>query len=110
MSGGGGNSGRRRGGGRRGNSVSQCKTLLMEATLLSPAPLIIATLKPNDILFMKYIPPKGPVRIVTEYGDVAGTIAGKDLLELINCLEEGFIYKVIVKSISGGNCAVIIKP
>lgn len=110
MSGGGGGSRNRGGGGRRGNSVSQCETLLIETTLLSPAPLIIATLKPNDILFMKYTPPKGPVRIVTADGDVAGTIAGKNLLELINCLEEGFIYKVIVKSISGGNCTVIIKP
>lgn len=110
MSGGGGKSGQRGGGGRRGNNVSKCETLFMEATLLSPAPLILATLKPKDILLMEYTPPKGPVRIITAQGDVAGTITGKDMIELINCLEGGFTYRVIVKSISGGNCTVIIKP
>lgn len=109
MSGGGGTLGQRGGGGRRGNDVSKCETLSMEATLLSPAPLILATLKPKDVLSMEYTSPKGPVKIVTTRGDVAGTIMGKDMIELINCLEEGFTYRVIVKSISGGNCTVIIK-
>lgn len=110
MSGGGGTLGQRGGGRRRGNDVSKCETLSMEATLLSPAPLILATLKPMEVLSMEYTSPKGPVRVVTTGGDVAGTIAGKDMLELINCLEEGFTYRVIVKSIIGGNCTVIIKP
>jgi hypothetical protein len=109
MSGGGGggiSSGGSRGG--RG-SASNCATLKISAKLFSPAPIIISTLKPGDVLKIEYIRPKGPVKVVTPKGDLAGTLLLKEMLEIINCIEQGYEYKVIVQSIAGGNCSVLIK-
>lgn len=115
MSGGGGGSGSGgsggRGGGGRGASGKQarCETLAITTVLISPAPIVLATLKPKDELHIEYDTLKGPFKAVTARGDVAGVLVMKEILELINCIEDGFIYRAIVKSISGGNCTVIIK-
>jgi len=104
MSGGGG--GRGTGGHKR--SVSNCATLVIVTGLFSPAPLIIATLKVGDELRLEYTAPKGPVTVVAQDDSVVGALLHKDIVDLINCIEQGYEYRVIVQSISGGNCTVKI--
>lgn len=115
MSGGGGRSsggsGPRGGGGGRGGGAqrSRCETLSITTVLISPSPAALATLAPGDVLRIVYTTIKGPFTLLTSKGLIAGVLVMKDLLELINCIEEGFEYRAIVKSISGGNCTVTIK-
>lgn len=89
--------------------VENCSTLYITTQLFSPVPTILATLKPKDILKLEYDSPKGPVKVITPKGDLVGTLIPKELVKLIHCLELGYEYRVIVKSIVGGTCLIQIK-
>lgn len=101
-SGGGGN-----GGG--GNPAKDCQTLSINTHLSSPDPVVIAKLKPGDILEIVLTPPRGPVQAITSAGEIAGAILNMDIDSLIQCISDGHDYHAKVLDIKGGNCQILIK-
>jgi len=53
--------------------------------------------------------PTGPAVVVTESGELAGSLTTSKLLRLLECIEEGFSYVAEIKKISGGDVQVEVR-
>jgi hypothetical protein len=102
MSGGGG------GGGFTFDNSTDCESLSIRTHIASPIPAVIAKIKVGDNLSVDLTPPTGPVEVVTEDGETAGSLLPPDIAKLIQCISQGHVYRAKVTSISGGNCQVLI--
>lgn len=92
--------------GRR--SPVDCRQLIVHTQLLSPDEAVLATLKKGDVLEIA-INAKTSVCVAKKGALVAGTIINIQLSRLMQCIKKGNDYEAIVRSISGGHCAVTIK-
>lgn len=84
--------------------------LIFRTTLNSPKPAVVKKLKKDDVLEVEAKAPRGPVIAKTATGEEAGSITSDLLLRLLECIAEGFSYVAIVRSISGGQVDVEIRP
>lgn len=95
------------GGGVPDEGIS-CVNLRFRTSLNSPDAAVIGKLKPKDELTLAQKKADGPLLAITSSGDVAGSIAGRLLLQLLRCMESGHEYKAVVKKVTGGNVEVEI--
>ena len=103
------------GGGGGGGGVPpptgvDCLRLVIRTTLNSPNPKVVAKLKKNDQLAIEAQGERGPVVAKDSGGNIAGTVTGQELLDLLRCIADGFEYIAIVREISGGKVDVEIRP
>jgi hypothetical protein len=98
------------GGGGAGSGPDKC-AIYETAVLASPVPTVIATLNVGDILTVDLeTSPRERVVVRASGGQVAGAITSIRLVDIIECIGEGFSYQAEVKSISGGKVEVEIRP
>ncbi len=98
------------GGGWSGpDDAVDCANFFERTVINSPNPAVLKTLKVGDVLQVT-VDAKRVVKVVTDSGDVAGSVTSARMLQLINCIEDGFTYVAIVKSIDGGRASVEIRP
>lgn len=86
-----------------------CAKLFDKTVINSPDPKVIKSLKVGDVLSVT-VTGKRVIQVVTENGETAGSITSMRMLQFIECIEKGFAYVAIVKSLSGGRCEVEIRP
>ena len=87
---------------------ADCSRTTIRTQLFSPDPKVLKKIAVGDQLEIQLIKPVGPCVAVYK-GNIAGTIISKDLMQLINCIKKGFVFIAVVRSVSGGACAVTIK-
>lgn len=112
MSGGGGGGGPTGGGlppGEPGPELD-CAVLHDRTILSSPVPSVLSKLKKDDVLSLHLSDPKGPLLVVTDEGEIAGSITSPKMVQLILCIEAGFSFIVIIQDIQGGRCDVLVRP
>jgi len=91
---------------RKGNG--DCSNVIIRTQLFSPDREVLKKIKSGYQMEMKLSGSNGPIVALFE-GEVAGTIITKDLLQLITCMNSGFKFIAIVRSIDSGACAITIK-
>ena len=84
-----------------------CSLLSITTALASPNATVLAHVRVNDILIVSAESERGPVCIYKE-DEKVGAILHKDLLKLINCINEGTEYEAKVFEVEGGKCVVKI--
>ena len=87
---------------------SPCGNLVFNAVINSPQPSVVGRLTIGESLLLALGPGSQSV-IVLHNGDVAGSLTGTQVAQLINCLNSGFIYHAIVVSLNGGKCVVRVE-
>ena len=107
MSGPGGGGG---GGGGGPSSPVECLRLIFRTTLNSPNPTTVPKLKVNDELAVEVQGERGPVVVKTEAGEIAGSITGSQLVDLIKCIADGYDYVATVRQIEKARVEVEIRP
>lgn len=99
------------GGGGGGDGTPNCASLIFEAPLSSPVDDVVANLKRGDTLSVRRGPGSGKSLVaVTQSGRTAGAIVSSQQARLVACLEEGFEYVALVKSLSGGAVDLQVRP
>lgn len=98
------------GGGDGGGDHDKCA--IFETTILaSPVASVIATLHAGDILLLELeTTPRSRVVAKTATGAIAGAITSIRLVDMIECMQAGFMYQAEVRAISGGKVTVEIRP
>lgn len=98
------------GGGGSGGGVDKC-AIYERAVLASPVASVIATLNAGDPLTVELeTAPRNRIVVKTAAGLVAGAITSVRLVDMIECMSEGYAYAAEVVSISGGRVEVDINP
>jgi hypothetical protein len=88
---------------------NSCERIAFRATLNSPQPAVIATLKVGDVLdvVLQTVPTNA---VIAEFnGLLAGALTGTQVNALVNCLQNGYQYNATVVSISGGHCVIAVR-
>ena len=88
---------------------SPCARLTFQATINSPKPTVIGQLKVGDSLEV-LLNPQGQGVILEHNVQLAGSLTGTQVAQLINCINSGFEYKAVVVQLNGGQCVVRIEP
>lgn len=105
------------GGGRKGiiggygegpRKEQQCENIEFDTQLFSPDPKVVSNIKRGDELQIELGSGRKSLVVVFK-GQLAGTLLGKYLIQLIDCIDKGYIFIAIVKNIEGGNCNLKIK-
>jgi len=96
------------GGGGGGEELS-CAALVIRTTLSSPKPDIVRTLHETDDLKIVKEGSSGPVVAKTRDGATAGSITSGQLLRLMQCIDDGYTYVAIVRSIDKGKVDVEVR-
>lgn len=102
------------GGGASGGeitAVSECAKLAKVTTLNSAIPKVVKTLRPDDVLLVD-LDSRGSGRVEarTQHGDLAGSITYSGVSALRKCIEEGWRFVAIVRSVTGGDITVEVRP
>jgi hypothetical protein len=99
------------GGGGVPDGPRDCATLIFTATLNSPDPAVIATLKPAEVLDV-VLDQGPPLRVLanTRNAHTAGSITSSQVGSLVGCIKQGYAYVAVVTSINGGACDVQVRP
>jgi len=90
--------------------TSNCSTLIFETVLNSPNPSVLSRLKPKDVLHVAVQQSGGPVLALDKSGKIAGSITSTHLATLLRCLDEGYEYVAIVRTVKSGICNVQVRP
>lgn len=103
------------GGGGSGGPASpdpqvDCASLIIRTTLNSPDPAVVSKLELRDVLHVSPQTSAGPVEAITDAGEVAGSITARQMMRLLQCIEDGFEYIAVVLSVSGGRVEVEVRP
>lgn len=100
------------GGGGSGTGPTDCSTLTLTTHLNSPKPAVIKALTKKSKLAIELQLQGGQSIVVakTPQGQIAGSITGAGLAELISCLQKGFRFHAVVISVAGGGCEVAVQP
>jgi hypothetical protein len=89
--------------------VSPCATLTFDATVNSPQASVLATLVIGDVLDLTLML-GGQGISVLKNAVIVGTLTGVRVAQMINCMNSGFAYKAIIRTINGGQCVVRVEP
>lgn len=88
--------------------IPDCSNTIIRTQLFSPVPEVLKKLKTGYEIDIKLNKPTGPC-VALYKGEVVGTIITKDLIQLISCINSGFKFIAVVRSIDSGVCAITIK-
>lgn len=92
----------------RAASNTDCSNTIIRTQLFSPDHKVVKEIIVGDHMDIQLINPKGPCVAIYK-GEIAGTIISRDLIQLINCIKNGFKFIGIVRNVTGGSCAITIK-
>ena len=106
MSGGGGSDIGFGGSGGGGDEATPCEALAFKDTLQSPDPAVVATLTVGQTLEVEL---QGYAVIAVAPAGRAGSLLNQ-LTRMLQCLQNGFIFKADVQSIAGGAVRVRVRP
>lgn len=87
----------------------KCEDLRIRTHLSSPNPDIVTRLNVGDILTINLAGPTGPIELVTDKGEVAGSLVSGRQIKLIECINNGYNYEGEILAIEEGNCEIIIR-
>lgn len=91
-------------------SSIDCAQLQIRTRLSSPQPDQVEQLGVGDLLDIQLDePPRLRVIVTTADGDVAGTITGGQLGQLIRCLQDGHTFEGEVLTVDGGDVELDIR-
>lgn len=91
-------------------SSDKCAGLAFEAQINSPQAALLSTLVNGEHLAVELSAlPKQIVQVVKNNA-VVGVLTGPQTAQLINCLQNGYRYKAVVLSVTGGMCTVKVQP
>ena len=91
-----------------GEGTNLCAKIQEELRVISPDPNVLTNLQVNDILDVNSTNGNAPIILVTSNGNVLGSIIPSSLEILLNCINEGNLFKAVIKSINKGICIVTI--
>jgi hypothetical protein len=101
------------GGGNAGDSgggTDKC-AIYEKAVLASPVADVVAKLQVGEQLSVGLeTAPRNRVVVRTASGEVVGAITSMRLVDMIECMNDGFSYEAGVLSVSGGRVEVEIRP
>lgn len=108
MSGGGGGGG----GGGFDRPTTDCSRLRFDTHVASPVPAALPTLTVGEILEVILANQKNTVVViaVTQAGQRVGGIASTDVTQLRKCLEDGFEFQAVIRSIAGAQVKIRVEP
>ncbi len=87
---------------------TDCSNMSFTTALASPNPLVVASLKISEILdVIKDI--DNSLRVYNHNGEIVGALFTTHRDKIIECINNGFEFIAIVKSVNGGNCTVLVK-
>jgi hypothetical protein len=89
--------------------ANPCSRLSFQATVNSPKPDVISHLTVGDVLNVA-LNPEGQGVVLGHNGQLAGSIVGSHVVQLVNCINSGFDYQATVVQLNGGHCVVRIDP
>jgi hypothetical protein len=89
--------------------ANPCSRLSFQATVNSPKPGVISYLTVGDVLDVT-LNPQGRGVVLEHNGELAGSIVGSRVAQLVNCINSGFEYQATVVELNGGHCVVRIDP
>jgi hypothetical protein len=87
---------------------SPCSRLSFQATLNSPQAPVLAQLQIGSILDVG-LGSSGSSIEVRFKGQLAGSVTGTKVAQLINCINSGFTFRAVVVTLSGGQCLLRIE-
>lgn len=88
-----------------------CDQLQFDATVASPQPSVVQQLQPGDELDVDHRVSDGTRAIVllTADGNLAGALTTRTA-DLLRCLQAGFEFVAVVRSVDGGAVHVHVQP
>jgi len=89
--------------------ANPCARLSFQATVNSPKPDVTSRLTVGDALDVA-LSPQGQGVVLEQNGQLAGSIVGSRVAQLVNCINSGFDYQAIIIELNGGHCVVRIDP
>ena len=89
--------------------ANPCSRLSFQATVNSPKPDVINHLTLGDVLDVALNPQRQGV-VLERNGQLAGSIVGSHVAQLVNCINSSFDYQATVVQLNGGHCVVRIDP
>ena len=92
----------------RPSSNDNCDDLVIVLNLASPQAEVINTLNKGDVLSVQPLTEQGPIQVLDYEGHVAGTIVSREMVRLLNCINNGTDFGAEVLQINGGQCNVRI--
>jgi hypothetical protein len=95
------------GGPRRADA---CELLRIETHLMSPQAEALKTVRTGDSLplGLQQIETHRFVVVLNSSGQVVGTVGSDQAINLIECMDKGFVYTAEILSIDGGACRTLI--
>ena len=88
-----------------------CDRIKQETAIQSPNPDVIARLSVGAQLDVGLgLQGQAKTIFVRAGADIAGTLVISGQGRLIECLEQGYSYVAVVKTLSGADCVVEIRP
>lgn len=98
------------GGDGTGGGTDKC-AIYEQAVLASPDAAVVSSLRVGEILTVGLeTSPRNRVVARTNDGAVVGAITSVHLVDMIECMKDGFTYEAEVHSINGGRVEVEIRP
>ncbi|MFD2521577.1 hypothetical protein [Emticicia soli] len=88
-------------------TTDECSNLHLTTKLATPNPDLIANLEIGMILDVTLS--NGSIVVVTELGEIVGSVIGRDSVKLKNCMENGYSFSAEILNLNGGSCDVLIK-
>jgi rRNA processing protein Krr1/Pno1 len=88
---------------------SPCSRLSFQATLNSPKASVLAQLQEGSVLEVELDSSGKSVEVLFK-SQVAGSVTGSKVAQLINCLTSGFTFRAVVVTLTGGQCLLRIEP
>jgi hypothetical protein len=96
-------------GGASGTDESDCSSYYEQTPLNSPDSEVLQDLKQDDILTLRLDGDRGPLLALDSQGRVAGSLTMATLTNLINCIQEKYVYVAKVLKVNKGKCDVEIR-
>jgi hypothetical protein len=89
------------------NKPDECAELKLSTRLASPISVVIDSIEISSVLDVVLF--NDSVVVLSQSGEIAGSIIGRDAVRLKKCIESGANYVARVTSLVGGNCDVHIR-
>jgi hypothetical protein len=94
-----------------GGLADLCQKAYRGVRLSSPKDLVLSKLKVGDLLNLEVREQRGSLVLyaVTESKEDAGTVISTSAVQIIRCIQAGYLYFAIVKVLNGANCTLEIR-
>lgn len=92
----------------KNDSNTDCSNVSFTTALASPNPLVVSGLVIGELLDVNK-DTDNSLRVYNLNGELAGALLTAHRDKIIECIDNGFEFMAIVKSIKGANCTVLVK-